>query len=138
LFNGVGFVGFFLAIIPVAQLLLVLPVFAKAKKEPTEDLPAMKKWYHYVIFFGKGIGLSILCGFLIRYFTIGNWFGTTFFKLDQYYPQPTTNPVALWAAGCGLVALAVFLLQYFFYARKRRATFAHWGIKLEGGNIVAC
>lgn len=134
--NFVGLVGFFLAIIPVAQLLLVLPVFAKAKKAPTEDLPAMKKWYHYVIFFGLGIGLSIACGFLIRIFTSANFFGTGFFKIDQYYPQPTTNPVAVWAAGCGLLALVVFLLQYFFYARKRGATFAHWGIRLEGGNIV--
>jgi pimeloyl-ACP methyl ester carboxylesterase len=136
LFNFVGLVGFFLAILPVTQLLLAMPFFAKAKKEPTEDLPAMKKWYQYVLFFGIGLAVSLACGFLIRYFTSANFFGTNFFKVDQFYPQPTTNPVAVWAAGCGLLAFAVFLIQYFVYAKKNGSTVAHWGVKLECGNIV--
>lgn len=136
IFNLIGMIGFFLAIIPVAQLFLAIPFFAKAKIEPTEDLPPLKKPHHYIIFFGVGLALSIACGFLIRILTSANWFGTRFFPVDQYYPQPTTGYVALWAAGCGILILIVFLIQHLVYGRRNGQTIAHWGLKLQPGNII--
>lgn len=135
-FNLLGLIGFFLAIVPIALLFLSLPFFARAKKDPTEDLPALSKPLHYIMFFGVGIGISLICGFLIRYTAGANFLGTSFFPIDQYFPQHTTGYVALWAASCGVVTLILFTLQYLLYGRKHGQTFGHWGLKLEFSNVL--
>lgn len=136
IFNLIGLIGFFTAIIPLALLLIKIPFFAKAKKQPTEDLPALKKPINYVVFFGVGIAVSLATGFLIRYATSSNFLGSRLFPTDEYFPQGTTNYVSLWAALSGLVILSVFILQYFIYSRKNGNTVNHWGLKLEFNNVV--
>lgn len=118
-FNLVGMVGFFMLLLPLADLLLSTKFFSSLKKAPKEG-NLLKGWQRYVAFFGTGTVISLLAGFLIRYFYLDKWgWGTRFFPLTQRFPQPTTNPVAVWAVALGIIGVLIWLVGFILVGRKQ-------------------
>jgi hypothetical protein len=111
-------VGFFMLLLPLTDVLLSTKFFSSLKKAP-KDGNMLQGWKRYVAFFGTGTVVSLLAGFLIRYFYLDKWgWGTRFFPLTQRFPQPTTNPVAVWAVALGIIGLLIWLVGYILVGRK--------------------
>ncbi len=132
LFNFVGMVGAFLAIVPMAALLLRVPCFVGLRTPVPAPLPALTTSRSKAFFWGSW-ALSWIISWL-SFMPIG--------KLDQYifpdvtnrlpsnwFPQPTTNFILLWAVFNGIVGLILFWLSYKFVGSKNGVTPAMWGIR---------
>ncbi len=117
-FNFVGMVGFFLLLVPFVDLLLNTKFFGSLKGEPKEET-SLTGWKRYVQFFGAGAIITLLAGFLIRYFyTDAYGWGTNFFPTTERFPQPTTNPVVLWATAIGVISLVIFLIGHYLVGKR--------------------
>lgn len=117
-FNLVGLIGFFMLLLPLVDLLLSTKFFSSLKGKPAEA-PELKGWKRYVAFFGTGVTVSLLAGFLIRYFYLDKWgWGTRFFPITPRYPQMTTNPVAVWAVAIGIFSIIIFSIGWILVGRK--------------------
>ncbi len=99
-FNLVGLVGFFMAIVPLAALLLELPFFAPLKAEKNVSVPAFadKKAK------GKYIRVNILSGVLCCILLLPLLLIGYVALLNPVLPQDTTGGIAFWSLGCGLIA----------------------------------
>lgn len=100
LFNLIGLIGFFGAIVPMAALMLNLPYFASLKKEETLVVPAFadkKAKGKYIR--GNIISSLICCILLLPLLLIGY-----VALLNPVLPQDTTGGIAFWSLGCALVA----------------------------------
>jgi len=97
-FNLVGLVGFFLLMVPLADVLLELPFFRelRAKALPA-PIPMGKKGRYYTLSAVNSIlgGVLIIpliaVGFLVL--------------VNPFWPQDTTGGIGLWGTGCGLMGL---------------------------------
>ena len=135
LFNCIGLVGAALLIVPLATLLLKVPCFASLAGEEPKKLPALTTAKSKAFFWGSWC-LSWIVSWL-SFIPIG--------KLDQYifpsvtargtsnwFPQPTTNFILLWAVFNGIVGLALFWLSYKFVGSKNGVVPSEmWGIKIS-------
>ena len=135
LFNCIGLVGAALLIVPLATLLLKVPCFASLAGEEPKKLPALTTAKSKAFFWGSWC-LSWIISWL-SFIPIG--------KLDQYifpevtnrglsnwFPQPTTNFILLWAVFNGIVGLALFWLSYKFVGSKNGVVPSEmWGIKIS-------
>lgn len=133
-FNFIGLLAAFFAIIPLATLMLELPVFVSLKNPVPAALPALADGKSKAIFWGSWV-LSWVISWL-SFIPIS--------KLDQYifpvvtgrgasaiYPQPTTNFIMLWAVFNGLVGILLFWLTYEFRGKKNGVKPEMWGIKIS-------
>lgn len=117
-FNLVGLVGFFFLLLPLTDLLLKSSLFKSLKGEPKEP-GELSGWPRYVQFLGTGAIITLLAGFLIRYFYSDAYgWGTHFFPITERFPQPTTNPVVVWATAIGLISLALYFIGYLIVGKK--------------------
>jgi len=117
-FNFVGLIGFFMLLLPLATLLLDTKYFQSLKGTPKEAA-TLAGWKRYLVFFGTGTIVTLCAGFLIRYFYLDKWgWGTRFFPLTDRFPQPTTNPVVVWAIAIGIISIVVFAIGYFLVGKK--------------------
>ncbi len=100
LFNLVGLIGFFGAIVPMAALMLELPYFASLKAEKPIVVPAFadKKAKNKYIR-GNVISGLVCCILLLPLLLIGY-----VALLNPFLPQDTTGGIAFWSVGCGLAA----------------------------------
>ena len=132
LFNVLGLIASFFAIIPLAILMLELPVFASLKNPVPPALPALTDGKSKAFFWGSWV-LSWAISWL-SFIPIS--------KLDQYifpevtargaaavFPQPTTNFIMLWAVFNGIVGILLFWLSYKVRGKKNGVTPEMWGIK---------
>lgn len=99
-FNLIGLIGFFGAIVPLAALMLELPVFASLKAEKTLVVPVLadKKAK------GKYIRTNILNGVICTILILPLLLIGYVVLLNPVLPQDTTGGIAFWTLGCGLVA----------------------------------
>ncbi len=125
-FNLVGLAGFFLLIVPLASLLLRLPVFAALKPQAavTEvDRPARMGRYLWTSLFS-----AIVSGILIiPLITIG-----FLFMVNRFWPQDTTGGIGLWAAGSGLIALLALRMGGVRLKRQK----AELGLQIDKDNLL--
>lgn len=113
-FATMGLVGFFMLVLPLADLLLTIPCFAGLKRKDEEGvdrreiLPALKGVRKHVSYWIAGIATTLFSGFSIEPIMAGKWANLSklFFTQNTYFPQDTTGSVATWAIVCGLFALA--------------------------------
>ncbi|MBQ6482324.1 MAG: alpha/beta fold hydrolase [Anaerolineaceae bacterium] len=119
LFNLVGLIGFFMLIVPVATLLLKVPVFAKLIRSDEKglvladkNLPSFKPAATKVMFWVSGICIAILSAFLLTPLYIDPHFGNYLFPMTYRYPQETTNTIAMWVLFCGLITIGFMLLSW--------------------------
>lgn len=101
LFNLVGLVGFFMFLVPFADMLLALKFFNELRTAGVTPVPALqlgKERRRFTI----AIVLNILlCVVLIFPMTMAGYL----LLISKWLPQDTTGGIGLWALGCGLVGL---------------------------------
>ncbi len=117
-FNLVGLIGFFLLLIPAAGLLLKLPVFkplaANGEKTRNINLPELRGGKNHFAFWASGILVIFFSAAIFQPLYSGSRFGNTIWPMTQLYPQTTTNTIALWTVGCGVVGLIILLAFWAF------------------------
>lgn len=123
-FNCVALVGFFLLLVPTADLLMNTQFFAELRtKDTLVPLPSVK-FGRYIL---PNLISSIIAGVLIMpLIAIG-----FLFLVNPVWPQDTTGGIGLWSAGCGLVALLCMRASGFRFWKERREV----GIAVGGRKI---
>lgn len=123
MFATIGLVGFFMLVLPLADLLLTLPCFQSLRKKKVtttgengeiivgdgEMLPTLKTPRQHVSYWFAALATTLFSGFMIQPIYSGSWSNLTnlFFDQNTYFPQDTTGTVATWAIVCGIFALLV-------------------------------
>ncbi len=96
-FNLIGLIGFFLFIVPMADLLLSGAFFSELREDGRLlDAPANMKKYA-----GRGIWQGIVCFLLILPLLLIGYL----LLINPVWPQDTTGGIGVWSVGCGLIAL---------------------------------
>lgn len=97
-FNLVGLVGFFMLMVPLADVLLDTPFFKELRANALPAAPKLEKKGRY---YGLSAANSILGGILIiPLIAIGY-----LLMVNPFWPQDTTAGIGLWGTGCGLIGL---------------------------------
>jgi pimeloyl-ACP methyl ester carboxylesterase len=124
-FNLVGLVGFFLMIIPLADLLMNLSFFAPLKpQEPVAEveLPARK---------GRAIGASLFNSLMGAVLIIPLIAVGFLMMVNRFWPQDTTGGIGLWAAGSGLISLLAIRIGGTRFSNKGK----EMGIKISAKTL---
>lgn len=121
LFNLIGVIGAFLAIIPMAVLLLQVPVFQSLQGKAPEPFVELLTTRSKGLFWG-GWALSwIISG--ISFFPVSKLDAVFFpdqttFGSSAWFPQPSTNFIMLWAVFNGITGLILFYMSVRMYKKK--------------------
>lgn len=139
-FNFIGLVACYLIIVPMAVLLLRLPVFASVTSPVPGELPALTD-RKAKIFFWSTWALSWIISWL-SFLPVGN--------LDRYlfpagpkmeisgtlFTQPATNFILIWAVFNGLVGLLLFWISYRFIGKQNGFTAETSWVKINGKTLL--
>ena len=163
LFNFAGLVGIVMFVIAFAEVILIIPFFAKLRRRTAgagsvileesspdalginDNLPVLKGWKRHLKFWVTGIGVSLIAGFTIRYFTSTAWgFGTTLMPASTWFNQNYVNPVVVWAVLNGIIALLIYGIAHLIFGRKEgerpfevfKTTGANFGRAIVGALVV--
>ena len=137
-FSTIGLAAFFFMIFPLVSCLLALPCFASLKKKDDFDLdvnlPSIKKGgvvgvTRNLTYWGAGIVCMLFGGFMLE--TIYTDWGPKLIPQNYMFPQDTTGNVAAWAAICGIFALVVIGICWFFNSLAARSA-------SKNGEAVVC
>lgn len=137
-FSTIGLAAFFFMIFPLVSCLLALPCFASLKKKDDFDLdvnlPSIKKGgvvgvTRNLTYWGAGIVCMLFGGFMLE--TIYTDWGPKLIPQNYVFPQDTTGNVAAWAAICGIFALVVIGICWFFNSLAARSA-------SKNGEAVVC
>lgn len=115
LFNCIAMIGLFLSIVPVAVLLLRVPVFQSLRGTVPKAVIALETKRQKILFWGRwGLcGLISAASFMpvskLDKFIFPK---TTAFQNAKWFTQPSTNFILLWAVFNGLAGLLIFWLTY--------------------------
>lgn len=101
LFNLVGLIGFFMFLVPFADMLLSLPFLAELRISEVYNTPALNAGKQKRRFITSIILNVLLCTVLIFPLMMGGYL----LLISKALPQDTTGGIGLWAFGCGLVGL---------------------------------
>lgn len=97
-FNLLGLVGFFLLMVPLADLLLALPYFAELKAKSLPPAPAFAQKGRY---YANSLITSLMGGVLvIPMIAVG-----FLLLVNPFWPQDTTAGIGLWGTASGLFGL---------------------------------
>jgi hypothetical protein len=107
-FNLVGLVGFFMFVVPFADLLLTLPFFASLRAMAFEPLPALEPGKAKRKFISTNIWSGVLDAVLILPLFLAGYL----LLINRFWPQDTTGAIGLWALGCGLIALWMLRISF--------------------------
>lgn len=139
MFNLIGMIGALMAIIPMAVLLLQVPVFAGLRGNAPKTLVKLesgkRKW-----FFWGGWALSwMISG--VSFFPISKldavfFPGQTAFGSSAWFAQPSTNFIMLWAVFNGLIGLALFFISKYIYGKERDISEEMSGLRIGGREIL--
>ena len=132
LFNFLGLIGSFLAIVPLAVLLMRVPVFAGLRGAVPPVLPTLSTTKSKVFFWGSWCLSWVISA--LSYMPVARLDLVIFpdiagYGISSLFSQPTTNPVMLWAVFNGIVGLVLFYLSYRFYGKDNDVTPEMWGIR---------
>ena len=138
-FTLIGLAGIIMFVIAFAGLILRIPFFEKIKQRTVvledgtvvsklltredldKDLPELKGWKRHLPFWLTMSVSTLISGFTLRYFTgniIGHGWGNELFPASPYFPQAFNNAIIVWALMSGLIAMALFGIQWLFVGRK--------------------
>ncbi len=120
--NCVALLGFFLLLVPLAEVLMNTGFFRELKCETDAPCvePGKKSTYVWT-----NLACTILCGILIMPLIAVGYL----LMVNKFWPQDTTGGIALWSFGCGFVALI------FLKAGGFRWTKEDCGVKIGGRKI---
>ncbi|WP_418668378.1 alpha/beta hydrolase [Allofournierella sp.] len=103
LFNALGLAGFFLLMVPLADLLLSTRFFGGLRAaDPAPELQLTAKGRYL----GTSLANSLLGGVLILPLIAVGYL----LLVNPFWPQDTTAGIGLWGVGCGLVSLLLLRL----------------------------
>ena len=123
LFNLVGLVGFFMFLVPFADILLNLRFFSDLRTEGLTPVPSLQTGKPRRRFV-TGIVLHVLfCTILIFPLMMGGYL----LLISKWLPQDTTGGIGLWALGCGLVGLLTLRIG----SGKFKGRCKEWGVKIS-------
>lgn len=132
IFNFIGLIGSFLAIVPLAVLLLRVPIFSNLRGSVPPALPALSTPQSKIVFWGSWT-LSWLVSWLLFLPVTGLdiylFPGPVSMSFAKWFPQHTTNFIMLWAVFNGLVGLLLFWLSYKLQGEKNGVSPKMWGIR---------
>ncbi len=120
-----GIIGFYLLLIPLADLLLATPLFASLRKKP-EELVKERESYHelkgisgWLMFLIPGLIGSLFAGFTLR--AVSNFAADTW-HVSALFPQEHSNWLAFWCVvnGSVVVALSACVCIYQYILRWKR------------------
>ena len=123
LFNLVGLVGFFMFLVPFADLVLSLDFFRGLRTASVNPLPALVPGRARMRFVASLILNVLLCTVLLFPLSMAGYL----LLISKVLPQDTTGGIGLWAAGCGLIGLLALRIGYGKFAG--RAT--EFGVKIS-------
>jgi hypothetical protein len=93
-------IGFFIFLVPLAEVLLSIPFFSELRARTILPIPALGSAKQKRKFWIWGIAGGLLTGIMIiPFFVIGMGL------VNPFWPQDTTSPIAVWALGSGLIGL---------------------------------
>ena len=128
--SAVGIVGYYLMLLPIADLLLALPVFSSLRRKEgalaleQQKLPMLKGARAWIGVLVVGLVGTFFAGFGLR--AVSNFAAETW-HISPWFPQEHTNWLAYWCMINGLVVLALTV-----------AVFAiNWVIDTRRGNKAA-
>lgn len=130
--NALGLVGVFLAIVPLAVLLLRVPCFEKLRGDAPAPLPTYGDPRGKAFFWG-GWALSWVVS-AVTFMPVTKldtviFPGTAGMAFARWFPQQPNNFLMLWAVFNGLVGLLLFWGSYRLFGRSGGVTPAMWGIR---------
>lgn len=127
-FNLIGLIGFFLLILPLADLLLKVPVFSRLIRKDSDamvladaTLPSYKPVWQKVWFWASGIVIAIVSAFMLEPLYIDPRYGNYLFPETTLFPQETTNTIAMWVLFCALNTIVVLLVFWALRALTLRS-----------------
>lgn len=138
-FNAVGLIACFIAIVPIGTLLLGTKAFESLKCEAVEALPAPRTAKGKAFFWGGWV----LC-WLISWLTFMPlttldtklFTATASMQTTSIFPQQTQNNIMIWAVFNGIVGIILFILSYRLNGKKNGVTVKQLGIKTNFKEFV--
>jgi pimeloyl-ACP methyl ester carboxylesterase len=122
LFNLLGLVGFFMFLVPFADLLLSLDFFKDLRNAGASSVPALQPGKQKRRFATSIILNVLLCSILIFPLMMGGYM----ILISKVLPQDTTGGIGLWALGCALVGLLVMRIS----SGKFKGRCAEFGVRI--------
>jgi hypothetical protein len=126
-------VAAFIAIVPLAQVLMCLPFFHEIKQPIPPALPR-PTGLGRPLFWGLFVFSSLLACF--TYLPICNLSQLLFEDAHNrnqtwFFPQRMNNAVMLWAVLNGSVGILLFAGTYLLFGRKNGARSENWGVRIS-------
>ncbi len=125
-FNLLGLIGFFLLLVPLADLLLTIPFFKSLRADSVAPVPALETKKAKSRFWTWGFIGAVLVGVVLIPLMV---FGMQL--VNPFWPQDTTSPIGVWALGSGLLALLILRIAGGKW-KDRKETF---GVKISRANL---
>lgn len=126
-FNLVGLIGFFMFLVPCAELLLALPFFRPLRAGSVAPLPALTTSKQKRKFWIWGIAGGLLMAiFLLPLLVLG------INLVNPFWPQDTTSPIAVWALGSGLIGLLILRIS----SGKMKGRGLEFGSRISGSHLL--
>ena len=122
LFNLVGLVGFFMFLVPFADLLLSLNFFSELRTAGLTPVPALQPGKERRRFVTSIVLNVLLCTILVFPAMMGGYL----LLISKTLPQDTTGGIGLWSLLCGLVGLLALRIS----AGKIKGRAAEFGVRL--------
>jgi hypothetical protein len=154
LLNFIGFIGIIMFVIAFAEILLRVPYFGKMRRFKgayegealvtpdslglNDNLPELKGWFRNIVFWVFTIGVSLMSGFTIRYFTSTTWnFGTTLLPTSPWFNQTYVNQVVVWAVLTSIITLVAYAIYSLILRKSGDRPFALMKTGGEGNFVRA-
>ncbi len=102
-----GIIGFYLLLIPLADLLLATPLFASLKKKPAPSTHEIKGPAGWAMLLIPGLAGSLAAGFILR--DVSN-FAAEVWHVSSWYPQEHSNWLAYWCMANGFIVIGLAVI----------------------------
>ncbi|MBN1473598.1 MAG: alpha/beta fold hydrolase [Syntrophaceae bacterium] len=125
----IALLGMLLLIFPLGQLLLQTKFFKEINEKPA-DIKSVSGFGWWV-----GAVLTVLIPLPVFLWAIGY---TQKLKASAMFPQNITTVIMMWACTVAIISLILFILWHVIFNRKKKATFANYGVtwKNKGLNFI--
>ena len=130
LLSLLSLVASMIALVPLGNLLLRLPVFQELRRPLPPPQPSLDRRGATVFWLMFVTGALIACFSYIPMTELSKvlFVAASNREMTWFFPQRMNNAVVLWAFFNGVVGFLLFYLAYRFHGKKRGASPADWGI----------
>ena len=126
-FNLIGLVGFFMFLVPFADLLLSLNFFSELRTAVVTPVPALQPGKEQWRFVTSIVLNVLLCTILVFPAMMGGYL----LLISKTLPQDTTGGIGLWSLLCGLVGLLALRIS----SGKFKGRGKEYGLKIPWRNF---